>query len=380
MTTRLAAVWPALVLAVAALFATSPALAATAPAETTAAPTKATATSAATGPDVTISQAGNYPTEPGSYGNFSVQWTSAGAADTTGTTRLTVDLPPGLKTGGALMYSTPYDYTFSQRVSPDGRHLEATFRGTRVPGRGDFMKVQVSSGAARPSGVIRATAANRDDVNPANNVSTYAVNGPQQPAEVPDRPVVTGISTTTGPGTGGTEVTLTGTALGTGTSTTQGTRTTLGTGTVLFGNTEAKTTSCTATQCTATSPGGTGSVPVTVVTPGGAADAPDAFTYTGPPPTPPATPAVTGLNVRSGPSGGGTSVYVLGSHLAGGTIAFGNAPAAHVSCGDSFCSSTSPDGSGTVHVTVTTAGGTSATVDADRFTYTDATARAARLR
>lgn len=250
MTTRLAAAWSALVLAVTALFTAGPALAADA--------VRPGAT--ATGPDVAVSQAGNYPTQPNSYGNFSVQWTSVGTADATGITHLTVDLPPGLRTSGALMYSTPYDYTFSERVSPDGRHLEATFRGTRVPGRGDFMKVQVSSGAERPSGVIRATVANRDDVNPANNVSTYTVNGPQRPAEVPERPVVTTIDTVTGPGAGGTAVTLTGTGLDTGF--------------VLFGGEEAKNVSCTATRCTATSPGGSGSVPVTVVTPGGAAGAP----------------------------------------------------------------------------------------------------------
>ncbi|MGW7557394.1 hypothetical protein, partial [Streptomyces rimosus] len=142
MTTRLAAAWSALVLAVTALFAAGPALAADA----------AGPGATATGPDIAVSQAGNYPTQPNSYGNFSVQWTSVGTADATGITHLTVDLPPGLRTSGALMYSTPYDYTFSERVSPDGRHLEATFRGTRVPGRGDFMKVQVSSGAERPSG------------------------------------------------------------------------------------------------------------------------------------------------------------------------------------------------------------------------------------
>ncbi len=351
MTTRSAAVRsaPALTL-LAALFtllAAGPAPAATTPASPPASDT---------GPNVAVSQAGNYPTQPNSYGNFSVSWASTGTADTTGITRLTVDLPPGLTTGGALMYSTPYDYTFDQTVSPDGRHLEATFRGTRVPGRGDFMKVQVSSGAARPSGVIRATVANRDDVDAADNVSTYTVNGPQRPADVPRRPAVTGIGTTTGPGTGGTAVTVTGTGLDDGF--------------VLFGADQATTSHCRATQCTATTPGGSGSVPVTVVTPGGAADAPGGFAYTGPPPAPPATPVVTSLNRSSGPSQGGTSVYVLGKNLAGGTIAFGDAPAAHVSCGDSFCSGTSPAGSGTVHVTVTTAGGTSATVDADRFTYT----------
>ncbi|UNO39094.1 hypothetical protein [Streptomyces sp. MST-110588] len=53
-------------------------------------------------------------------------------------------------------------------------------------------------------------------------------------------------------------------------------------------------------------------------------------------------------------------------------MSFGKAPAAHVSCGPSLCSSASPAGTGTVHVTVSTAGATGATGPADAFTYASA--------
>lgn len=67
---------------------------------------------------------------------------------------------------------------------------------------------------------------------------------------------------------------------------------------------------------------------------------------------------------------GGTALTVLGSGLTYGTVAFGGVPATHVSCGPTACTAVSPAGTGTVDVTVTTPGGTSATVAADRFSYT----------
>ncbi|MFB6891548.1 IPT/TIG domain-containing protein [Kitasatospora sp. NPDC056327] len=222
------------------------------------------ATTTVSGPDVTVTQAGNYPIFPVDSTNFAVTWKSTGTADVTGVTRLTVDLPPGLTTDGALMYSTPYDYTFSQTVSPDGRRLEAVFTGTRAPGRSDFMKVMVRSHGTPPSGVITVTAANKDDVDPSDNVSRYQLGSGLLPAVTPAAPTVTGTTPGTGPAAGGTAVTISGTGLTNGFA--------------LFGNTPA-TGSCTATACTVTAPAGTGSVPVTLVTPGGSAAA-SSFTYT----------------------------------------------------------------------------------------------------
>ena len=85
-----------------------------------------------------------------------------------------------------------------------------------------------------------------------------------QAATVP-APVVTGISPSSGPTTGATVVTITGSNLSGGT--------------VAFGPTAATKVSCTTTSCTATSPVGTGSVNVMVTTTGGTATAPTQFTY-----------------------------------------------------------------------------------------------------
>ncbi|MFI6445850.1 IPT/TIG domain-containing protein [Kitasatospora sp. NPDC050543] len=316
----------------------------------------APATAAVTGPDVAVSQSGNYPIFAHDNTDMSVYWRSAGTADITGVTHLTVELPPGVTTDGASFFPTPADYTFSETVSPDGRRLDATFIGTRTPGRSEFMKVYLhTNGTTRPTGTIKVTAANRDDVNPANNVALYTLGTGPQPPVIPAAPSVSATDVSTGPGAGGTSVTLTGSSLDNGT--------------VLFGDTPAAA-SCAGTSCTATAPGGAGSVPVTVVTPGGAANAPGAFSYTGAPPAPPAAPVVSKLWTTSGPAAGGTAVTVQGAALTHGSVAFGGVPAAHVSCGPTFCTATAPAGTGVVDVTVTTAGGTSATAAADRYTYT----------
>ena len=80
-------------------------------------------------------------------------------------------------------------------------------------------------------------------------------------------------------------------------------------------------------------------------------------------------PAVTGVSPSTGPAAGGTGVTVTGSNRTGGSVAFGGVAASGVSCTATSCTATSPAGSGTVNVTVTTAGGTSATSSADQFTY-----------
>jgi uncharacterized protein len=86
-------------------------------------------------------------------------------------------------------------------------------------------------------------------------------------APPPPAPVVSGIVPASGPGTGGTVVTISGSNLAGGT--------------VTFGATATTSMSCATDSCTATSPPGTGTVDVTVTTPGGtsAASAADQFTY-----------------------------------------------------------------------------------------------------
>ena len=107
-------------------------------------------------------------------------------------------------------------------------------------------------------------------------------------------------------------------------------------------------------------------VDVTVTTPNGtsATSSADQFTYT-------AAPTVTAVSPSSGPAGGGTSVTVTGSNLANATVVkFGNTAGTVTADGAGSIMVTSPAGTGTQDITVTTAGGTSATSGADQFTYT----------
>ncbi|MFD8704972.1 IPT/TIG domain-containing protein [Kitasatospora sp. NPDC059648] len=318
-----------------------------------AAPTDTPSTSAQ---HVTVSQAGNYPGGFFTSGNMAASWVSSGTADLTGPTHFTVDLPPGVTTDGAMFYSTPYDYTFTETLSPDGRHLEAVLTGTRVVGKSEFMKLSLrTTPGVHVAGVITVTAANPNDTDPTGHVSRYDLgSGSYLPATVQAAPAVSGLDTVTGPGAGGTSVTVSGSNLAHGM--------------VLVGGVPAAG-SCTDTACTVTTPGGSGSAPISVVTPGGTAAAPAAFDYTGAAPPAPPAPVVSSLTTTSGPVAGGTRVYVQGSNLTYGSIAFGGVPAAHVSCGPSFCSATAPAGAapGPVDVTVTAAGGTSAPVT---YTYT----------
>jgi hypothetical protein len=122
-----------------------------------------------------------------------------------------------------------------------------------------------------------------------------------------------------------------------------------------------------ATSITATAPAGSaGTVDVMVTTPGGtSATAPaDRYTYTN-------GPSVAAISPSSGPTAGGTSVTITGANLAGASaVKFGSTVATIVSNTAIQIVATSPaHASGTVDVTVTTAGGTSATSAADDFTY-----------
>ena len=171
-------------------------------------------------------------------------------------------------------------------------------------------------------------------------------------------PTVTGISPSSGPNTGGTTVTITGSGF---TSTTQ----------VFFGANAA--TSFTVTNdstITAVSPAGTGTVDVTVVNLGGTSptSSADQFTY-----VVLFAPTVTSVTPRSGPASGGIEVVILGTNLAGATaIAFGTAEATELisdTATEIVVASPAAAAFGPVDVTVTTANGTSSTSVADLFYY-----------
>jgi serine/threonine-protein kinase len=192
-------------------------------------------------------------------------------------------------------------------------------------------------------------------------------------------PTVTGVSPVSGTTVGGNTVTITGTGL---------TRAAA----VRFGGVRGTIISDADTRITVTSPPrtvtaavtvttaaitgdpgrqitgtGAGTVDITVTTPFGTSKttAADRFTYTAP------RPAVTGISPGGGGTAGGTTVTITGTGLAGATgVRFGSADATIVADSSTQITATSPPGTGTVPITVTTAAGTSSNVPVGRFTYT----------
>lgn len=117
----------------------------------------------------------------------------------------------------------------------------------------------------------------------------------------------------------------------------------------------------------AVSPPGTGTVDVTVTTPGGtsARGPADRFTYS-------AVPSVAEVLPAAGPTAGAASVLILGSGFSAATgVQFGGLPAQFTVERDDEIVATVPAAGwpGTVDVSVSTPAGSSATVRGDRFTY-----------
>lgn len=185
---------------------------------------------------------------------------------------------------------------------------------------------------------------------------TYVV----QPEAGP--PSITGLAPSSGPTSGGTSVTISGTGF-TGTTGAAGVR---------FGATDAASYTVDGDgQITATAPAGSGTQRVTVTTPAGtsADTAADDYTYV-------PAPTVTGLSPGTGPAPGGTSVTITGTDLtAASAVTFGGVNATSYTVDSATqITATAPAGSGTVDVRVTTVGGTSATTAADDFVYIPAPA------
>jgi hypothetical protein len=228
-------------------------------------------------------------------------------------------------------------------VSTNSTGIVVTMDGTQVLNYTTSLPSKVLVGFTGATGGF-------NDVHQVQNVSITT--GPPPPP-----PTVTGVSPTSGPAAGGTQVTITGSGF------------TGATG-VQFGSAAATNVAVNSdTSITATAPAGqAGAVHVTVTGPGGTSttSSADQFTYIAPPPAP---PTVTNISPGSGPAG--TSVTVTGTNFTGATaVHFGSGNNASFTVNNSTTlTATAPAGTGAVDVTVTAPGGTSATVAADQFTY-----------
>ncbi|MCC6175935.1 MAG: IPT/TIG domain-containing protein [Chloroflexi bacterium] len=192
-----------------------------------------------------------------------------------------------------------------------------------------------------------------------SNASTFAYLGS-----------ITSVSPTSGPVSGGTLVTISGTGFSTEPARTLFT----------FGDLAARDVVCgSPTSCTAKTPPHLIDEVVGVAvyvgsgTPGPVNPA-VRFTYGAPNSGGPGSPTVTSLYLPNGPATGGSIVKIIGtgfSTTAGATgVRFGSAAAADVSCvSDTVCTATSPAGGGVVSVSVTVGGQTSAASAASAYSY-----------
>lgn len=169
-------------------------------------------------------------------------------------------------------------------------------------------------------------------------------------------PAVTTVSPAVGPSSGGGAVTISGIGLG-------------GADAVSFGSQPAASfTVESQSTILATAPAGTGTVNVTVTTASGTSPivTADRYTYR-------LAPTVTKLSAKGGPATGGTSVTITGTELSeASAVRFGAVAAEHITVlSPTSITATAPANvGGTLNVTVTTPGGTSAPSSKNRFKYT----------
>ena len=287
----------------------------------------------------------------------------------TGTVDVTVTTPAGTSPANAndqFTYadSKPTVTAVSPTSGPATGGTSVTVTGTGFTGVSSVgfgsSNVNVQSGATDTQLVaVSPGGTGTIDITVTTASGTSATSTSDQFTYSGAAPAVTGISPTSGPAAGGTSVTVTGTGF-------------TGVTSVGFGSAGVNVqTGATDTQLTVVSPGGQGTVDITVTTPSGtsAVNTNDQFTYTA------GAPVVTAVNPTSGPAVGGTQVTVAGTGFTGVTsVGFGNT-GVNVQSGntDTQLVVVSPGGSGTVDITVTTPSGTSATGAADQFTYVAAT-------
>ncbi len=281
----------------------------------------------------------------------------------TGTVDVTVTTPGGTSaTGSADKFSylgTPTVTAVNPNAGPLGGGTIVTITGT-----GFATESTVAFGVTAATNVTVNSLTSITATSPAGtgtvDVTVTTPEGTSSTSPSDDFsylpvPTVTNRNISSGPATGGTSVSIVGTGFVAGEST------------VDFGSNAATGVVVNSdTSITATSPAGSGTVHITVTTPGGtsATSTNDEYTYV-------PAPTVTSVSPTSGPAAGGTTVTITGSNFGiAPTVKFGNTTASGVSTNSpTSISATSPAGSGTVDITVTSLGGTSATSAADHFTY-----------
>ncbi|MFG3137222.1 IPT/TIG domain-containing protein [Streptomyces sp. NPDC048211] len=261
----------------------------------------------------------------------------------TGTVNVTVRTPGGLSNALAYAYApTPALSAITPNQGPTSGGTSVILTGTGLTGT-----TAVTFGSTPATSYTVNSATQITAVAPAGTgavaVTATTVGGTSGPVffYYINAPSLLSVSPTEGPTSGGTSVILTGTGL-------------TGTTAVTFGSTPATSyTVNSATQITAVTPPGTGSVPCTVTGPGGTSNS-VIYSYL-------AAPALTALSPSQGPTDAGASVTLTGTGLTTTlAVRFGTTPAAFTVVSDTTAIAIAPAGpAGSVLVSVTTSGGTS---------------------
>ncbi|WP_435848491.1 IPT/TIG domain-containing protein [Streptomyces javensis] len=263
-----------------------------------------------------------------------------------GTVQVTVTTPGGTSNGVSYTYvavPVPVLTSVSPGQGPVGGGNTVTLTGSGLTG---VTAVTFGSTPALSFTVVSATQITAVAPPGAAGPVQITVTGPGGTSNgvtyfYVGVPTLTGAAPAQGPTSGGTAVTLTGTNL-------------LGATAVRFGAVNATSfTVVSATQITAVAPPGSGTVQITVVTPGG--------TSNGVPYTYVSTPVLSSLSPTQGPLGAGTTVTLFGSGLTTtSSVLFGSTPAPFTVVSDIWVTAIAPSGpAGPVNVQVTTPGGSS---------------------
>ncbi|WP_307808319.1 IPT/TIG domain-containing protein [Streptomyces oryzae] len=282
--------------------------------------------------------------------NSATQITAVTPAGTPGVVPVTVTTTAGTSNPVAFTYVTAGPTLSS--VTPSSGSVSGGTTVTLV-GTGLTGATSVKFGANPATSFTVNSATQITAVTPAGTpgvvpVTVTTTAGTSNPVAFTyqNSPVVTALSPSNGPTSGGSTVTITGADLTAVTS-------------VKFGETPAASfTVDSATQITAVSPAGTaGGVPVTVTTAAGTSSAGSAsayFFYANP-------PQLADIAPTAGPAAGGTAVTLTGADLLNATaVLFGGVSSPSFTVESSTrITATAPPGTGYRPVTVVTPGGTS---------------------
>ncbi|MER0477538.1 IPT/TIG domain-containing protein [Streptomyces sp. Edi2] len=267
----------------------------------------------------------------------------------TGTVNVTVSTAGGTSNGLAYTYvavAVPVLSSLSPTSGPTAGGNVVTINGTNLSGASS---VKFGSNAAT---ILTNTAGQITVIAPAGppsslNVTVTTAGGTSNPLPYfyLAAPTLSDLSPHLGPATGGNTVTVFGTNL------------TLTNAVNFGGNPAIAITVVSDNQLTVTAPAGSGTVVVTVTTPGGTSTAATGnpyYTYLG-------APVLTSLTPSHGADLGGDAILLGGSNLTyTDAVSFGGVPASFSAISDTQVVATSPGGApGTVNVVVHTPAGNS---------------------